>query len=131
MRRLLDEKYGPGHVPGVRAISADIRAANGGETVSHGHIHNILKGEADNLTDRTRRLLATFFGRQLADFLPPEDDMPGSPGQGVRPAGGTGPDARTVQALAGRFATFAPEQIAAIRQAVEIVTAQQQEREGR
>jgi hypothetical protein len=119
LRRLLEEKYGRGRVPGVRAISAHIRDANDGETISHGHIHNMLTGEADNLTDRTKRLLARYFGKPLSVFLPPETST-----AAPATAAATGPDAATVLALAGRFATFAPEQIAAIRQAIEIVTDQ-------
>jgi len=103
IRRLLDEKYG-GRVPGVRRISADIKAACGGQTISHGHVHNILSGEADNLTDQTRALLATFFGKPVTAFHPPRDDD------------------ETVQALAARFATLDARQVAAIKQAIEIVT---------
>ena len=102
IRGFLDEKYG-GKVPGVRRVSADIKAACGGETISHGHIHNILSGEADNLTDRTRALLARFFDKPLTAFLPPEQND-------------------TVQALAARFATLDEKQVAAIKQAIEIVT---------
>ncbi|MFD1048735.1 hypothetical protein ACFQ1S_25995, partial [Kibdelosporangium lantanae] len=61
LKRLLHEKY-KAQVPGVRRISADIAAANDGKTISHGHIHNMLTGTADNLTDHTRSRLARFFG---------------------------------------------------------------------
>lgn len=103
IRSLLDEKY-DGNVPGVRRISADIRAVCDGETISHGHIHNIVSGEADNLTDRTRALLARFFGKPITAFHPPRDED------------------ETVQALAARFATLDARQVAAIKQAIEIVT---------
>lgn len=107
MRSLLEKKYGPGRVPGVRRISADIRAANHGETISHGHVHNILNGDADNLTDKTRALLATFFGEHPSFFHPPSESAE--------------PQEDAVQVLAARFATFDEAQIAAIKQAIEIV----------
>ncbi|MFI6098109.1 hypothetical protein ACIA8G_21325 [Lentzea sp. NPDC051213] len=107
IRRLLEEKYG-GNVPGVRRISADIKAVCDGQTISHGHIHNILSGEADNLTDRTRALLAKFFGKPLTAFHPPRDEDEN--------------ENETVQALAARFATLDARQVAAIKQAIEIVT---------
>ncbi|WP_186763022.1 hypothetical protein [Lentzea tibetensis] len=103
IRGFLNERYG-GKVPGVRRISADIKAACDGETISHGHIHNILAGEADNLTDRTRTLLARFFGKPITAFLPEEESDD------------------TVRALAARFATLDDKQVAAIKQAIEIVT---------
>jgi hypothetical protein len=116
IKALLEEKYGPGRVPGVRAISADIRKANDGETISHGHVHNILNGDAENLTDRTRNLLGRFFGKAPSYFFPPSKSTPSSP------------DA--VTALAARFATFAPDQLAVIRQAIEIVELQTARDEG-
>lgn len=107
IRSLLDEKY-DGNVPGVRRISADIKAVCDGQTISHGHIHNILSGEADNLTDRTRAMLARFFDKPITAFYPPRD---------------ADADAdQTVQALAARFATLDARQVAAIKQAIEIVT---------
>lgn len=106
---LLEERYGRGRVPGVRTISADIREACGGETISHGHVHNILSGEADNLTDRTRNLLARFFDKPASCFHPPEDSAER--------------DRESVQALAARFATLDAAQVAAIREALELVTA--------
>lgn len=54
---------------GVRRISADIGLANDGES--------ILGGVADNLTDRTRVLLARFFDKPLSYFYPP--DITGTP----------------------------------------------------
>jgi hypothetical protein len=113
IRTLLEEKYGQGRVPGVRKISADIGAANGGEAISHGHVGNILNGTAGNLTDRTRTLLATFFGKDPADFL--------------QPTGRKQPDPQRVQALAARLATFDSAQLAAIQQAIEIVSARSDE----
>src|SRR5213592_4557173 len=92
VHNLLAEKYGRGRVPSVRRIAADIRAANDGETISHGHVHNILTGEAGNLTERTRLLLARFFNRPPSYFYPPQQS--------------TEPDPDSVQTLAARFATF-------------------------
>jgi hypothetical protein len=109
VKALLEERYGRGRVPGVRKISADIRQACDGETISHGHVHNILSGEADNLTDRTRNLLARFFDKPASSFHPPEE--------------ATQPDPNSVQALAARFATLDAKQLAAIREAIEMVTA--------
>jgi hypothetical protein len=109
IKALLEERYGRGRVPGVRKISADIRQACDGETISHGHVHNILSGEADNLTDRTRSLLARFFDKPASYFHPPEDSVQ--------------PDPHSVQALAARFAALDAKQVAAIREAIELVTA--------
>lgn len=109
VKDLLEQKYGQERVPGVRKISADISAANDGVTISHGHVHNILIGEAENLTDRTRGLLARFFGKHPSYFYPPT--VP------------TDPHPDSIQALAARFATFDTAQVAAIKQAIEIVTA--------
>lgn len=111
VRGLLKEKYGE-RVPGVRRISADIAAANDGDTISHGHVHNILTGEAENLTDKTRVLLARFFGRQPSYFLPPE----------AAPQ----PAADSVHALAARLATFDSSQLAAIRAALDIASGQRE-----
>jgi len=108
VRTLLNEKYGERRVPGLRRISADIGRANDGETISHGHVHNIISGVADNLTDRTRVLLAKFFGKPLSYFHPPDI------------AGDSAAD--SVQALAMRFATLNPEQMDAIKEAIAIVT---------
>jgi len=111
VQRLLQAKY-HGKVPGVRRISQDIAKANNGDTISHGHVHNILTGESENLTDRTRVLLARFLGEHpsaLMQPVPAGDDDPLE----------NGPAA--VHALAARFATFEPAQLAAIRQAIEIV----------
>jgi hypothetical protein len=113
LRSLLEEKYGNGRVPGVRQISADIARANGGLGISHGHVHNLLKGEADNLTDKTRSLLARFFGKEPSNFFPPPPPPPL-----VRV-----PDPVSVQAFAARLASFDAEQIAAIKKAIEIVSA--------
>lgn len=114
IRSLLDEKYG-GNVPGVRRISADIKAVCDGQTISHGHIHNILSGEADNLTDRTRALLARFFDKPVTAFHPrPDEDD--------EDAAGNAAESDTVRALAARFATLDARQVAAIKQAIEIVT---------
>ncbi|ALG10842.1 hypothetical protein [Kibdelosporangium phytohabitans] len=108
VKRLLADKYG-GRIPGVRRISADIAEANGGDTISHGHVHNILTGEAENLTDRTRVLLARFFGKQPAFFHPPEHGTP---------------NADSVHALAARLATFDQAQLDAIRTALDIASGQ-------
>jgi hypothetical protein len=108
IRGLLVEKYGSEAIPGVRRISADIALANDGDTISHGHVHNILNGQADNLTDRTRTLLAKFFDKPIAYFSP-------SPAGSVL-------EFESVQALAARFATFNPAQMDAIRAAIQIVT---------
>jgi hypothetical protein len=105
VRGLLEEKYG-GRVPGVRRISADIATANGGDTISHGHVHNILTGEAENLTDKTRVLLSRFFGRPVSFFSPPDN--------------AAGPADDSVHALAARLATFDSAQLAAIRAALDI-----------
>lgn len=115
VRNLLVEKYGDGRVPGVRKIAADISAANDGEAISHGHIHNILTGEAENLMQRTSSLLARFFDKHPSYFYPP--------------ARSAKPDPDSVQALAARFATFDADQVEAIKQAIEIVTAQAKPRE--
>jgi hypothetical protein len=116
---LLEEKYGHGMVPAVRTISADIRATTGGETISHGHINNILLGEANNLTDGKRRVLAAFFGKHPSVFDPPSEDFGAS--IGVTPTSvGPGPDARLVRALACRFAALEPAQISAIEEAIRI-----------
>ncbi|WP_410658136.1 hypothetical protein [Amycolatopsis sp. lyj-112] len=113
IKALLEEKYAPGRVPGVRKISADIGAANGGEAISHGHVGNILNGTAGNLTDRTRTLLATFFGKNPGHFLRSTS---------LQPTGAKQPDPQHVQALAARLATFDAAQLAAIQQAIEIVS---------
>ncbi len=132
---LLEEKYGKGRVPAVRKISADIRAATGGETISHGHINNILLGEACNLTDGKRRVLAAFFGKQPSVFdqpAPPDphsldelDGLASLDGAAISPgccavAAAAGPDSWAVRALAFRFATMEPAQIAAIEKALRI-----------
>ncbi|SMC74173.1 hypothetical protein SAMN05661093_01836 [Kibdelosporangium aridum] len=109
VKALLAEKYGE-RIPGVRKISADIAAANDGDTISHGHVHNILTGEAENLTDRTRVLLARFFGKQPSFFHPPQE--------GIEPT----PD--SVHALAARLATFDQAQLDAIRTALDIASGQ-------
>ena len=106
-RSLLEEKYGPGRIPGVRQISAHIALANDGETISHGHIHNILSGDAQNLTDHTRNLLARFFGRHPSYFHPPQRAPQ--------------PDPDAIQKLAARLATFDPAQVEAIRMAIDIL----------
>ncbi|MDQ1308591.1 MAG: hypothetical protein QG671_4426 [Actinomycetota bacterium] len=109
LRDLLDEKYGAGHVPGVRRIAADIAKANDGEAISHGHVHNLLRGEASNLTDRIRNMLARFFDKHPSYFYAPREAKPA--------------DSSAVQALAARFASFDEAQMSAIRQAIDIVTA--------
>ncbi|MDQ2881493.1 MAG: hypothetical protein M3Y48_09735 [Actinomycetota bacterium] len=107
VRTLLTEKYGAGRVPGTRKIAADIAKANSGATISHASVHNIMNGAAGNLTDRTRTLLARFFNKSASYFFPPDES--------------TGAESDTVQALAARLATFNREQVAAIRQAIDIV----------
>lgn len=110
---LLEEKYGQGMVPAVRTISADIRATTGGETISHGHINNILLGEANNLTDGKRRVLAAFFGKHPSVFDPPQ--AAGVTSSSTEPVM---PDSRVVRALACRFAALEPAQISAIEEAI-------------
>jgi hypothetical protein len=107
LNTLLAERYGPGGMPSMRKISADIAAANDGKTISHGHIHNMLTGTADNLTDHTRGRLARFFGRDPAYFHPPSESA--------------GPDPAVVRALAARLATFDAAQVDAIMKAIEYV----------
>lgn len=107
VRNMLEEKYGRGRVPGVRTVSADIAKANAGETISHGQVFNILDGRVGALTDRTRRLLGSFFGKHPSCFsLVDENDKPGSD---------------PIHVLAARLATFDPAQIDAIRQAIDMV----------
>lgn len=106
MRKLLADKYGEDRIPGTRRIAADIALANNGDTISHARVHDIMTGTADNLSDRTKRLLARFFGLSPADFLPPESPV--------------GPDDDSVQALAARFAAFTMAQITALREAIEM-----------
>lgn len=105
---LLEDKYGRRQVPGVRKISADISAANYGQKISHGHVHHILTGEADNLTDRTRSLLARFFGHSPSEFLQPD------------PSGSSDED--LVQVLAARLAAFDAAQMSAIEEAIRLVS---------
>jgi hypothetical protein len=112
IRALLEERYGRGRVPGVRKISADIREMCDGETISHGHVHNILTGEADNLTDRTRSLLSRFFKKPASYFHPPN--------------GSAQVDVESVQALAARFAALDARQVAAIKEVIELVAARTQ-----
>ncbi|GGQ80748.1 hypothetical protein [Couchioplanes azureus] len=107
--RLLEERYGRGRVPSVRVLSRDIRDANDGDTISHGHMHNILSGGAVNITDRTRAVLARFLG------VPPTALMP-SAEQASAPAGP--PSAET---LAMRFSSLRPEELAAIEKAIHMV----------
>jgi hypothetical protein len=120
--RLLEEKYGRGNVPSVRKLTQRIREANDGATISHGHVHNILSGDATNLTDRTREMLARFFGLPPSRFIPaarpaPSDGAPsdGAPSDGARPL---------EEALAFRFSSMRPEELAAIEKALRIVKEQ-------
>lgn len=112
VKELLERRYGgTSRVPSVRKISADIGAANDGEQLSHGQVHLILQGAADNVTERTARLLARFFGVTVASLHPPtKDDQ-------LRRDD-------TVRALAARFATFDELQLDAIRQAVTMIETQ-------
>jgi hypothetical protein len=114
VRTLLEEKYGAGQVPGVRRLSADIGRSNDGDTISHGHVHNILNGDAQNLTDHTRTLLARFFGKHPSYFYPPREAPPLDPD--------------SVHALAARLATFSPAQVAAIREAIDIISGRSEPR---
>ncbi|MFF3765275.1 hypothetical protein ACFYYR_14460 [Streptomyces sp. NPDC001922] len=105
---LLEEKYGRGNVPSVRKLTQCIREANGGATISHGHVHNILNGDATNITDKTRDMLAGFFG------LPPSYFVPVT----AAPCDGGG---RLDEALAYRFALLRPEELEAIERALRLV----------
>ncbi|GII95037.1 hypothetical protein [Sinosporangium siamense] len=118
---LLEEKYNPGKVPSVRKLAQHIREANGGDTLSHGHIHNILSGEAANITDKTREILARFFGVPPSHFIL----TPAAP-----PADGA---ATLEETLAFRFASLRPEELAAIEKALGMVKEQREgsERHGR
>lgn len=112
VKELLERRYGgTSQVPSVRKISADIGAANDGERLSHGQVHLILQGAADNVTERTARLLARFFGVTVASLHPPAKD------EQLRRED-------TVRALAARFATFDELQLDAIRQAVSMIETQ-------
>ncbi|OLB75092.1 MAG: hypothetical protein AUI14_21880 [Actinobacteria bacterium 13_2_20CM_2_71_6] len=109
---LLEERYGPGKVPSVRKLTQHIREANDGSTISHSHVHNILNGDAINITDRTREMLAKFFGVPASRFVP-----------AVRtPA----PDGAVPSAelLAFRFSTLRPDELAAIEKALRMVKGQ-------
>ncbi|ARF59315.1 hypothetical protein [Streptomyces gilvosporeus] len=114
VRGLLDEKYGRGNVPSVRKLTQLIREANGSATISHGHVHNILRGEAPNITDKTREMLARFFA------VPPDRLVP----PGVRPVTGTD---RRLEALAFRFSSLQPDELRAIEKAIQMV---KEERDG-
>ncbi|MEV6599773.1 hypothetical protein AB0M36_23365 [Actinoplanes sp. NPDC051346] len=105
--RLLEDRYGRGRVPSVRVLSRHIRDANEGDTISHGHMHNILSGGAVNITDRTRAVLARFLG------VPPTALMPSS-----EPVPAGTPSAET---LAMRFSSLRPEELAAIEKAIHMV----------
>ncbi|SFQ71265.1 hypothetical protein SAMN05421810_11435 [Amycolatopsis arida] len=106
---LLEEKYGSGKVPSVRKLTQHIRDANGGEKISHGHVHNILNGDANNITDKTRKMLATFFGVSPSRFVPAAGPPVEEPGP------------ESVEALAFRFSTLRPEELAAIEKALRMV----------
>ncbi|KOG38516.1 hypothetical protein [Streptomyces decoyicus] len=105
---LLEEKYGQGNVPSVRKLTQLIREANDSATISHSHVHNILKGEAPNITDKTREMLARFFGLPAARFVPPAAHSC---------AGGQ----RRWEALAFRFSSLQPDELAAIEKALQMV----------
>ncbi|MFD0885170.1 hypothetical protein ACFQ08_11510 [Streptosporangium algeriense] len=106
---LLEERYGQGKVPSIRKLTQHIREKNGGAAISHGHIHNILSGEAANITDKTREILANFFELPPSYFVPTPRTLPpdGSP--------------RLEEALAFRFASLRPEELAAIEKALHMV----------
>ncbi|MFI9274335.1 hypothetical protein ACIGXM_27040 [Kitasatospora sp. NPDC052896] len=112
---LLEEKYGRGKVPSVRRLAQHIRDANGGAKISHGHVHNILTGDATNITDRTREMLARFFGLPPSRFVPAVDTPP--------PAGAH----HLQETLAFRFASLQPAELAAIEAAVRIVREHKQD----
>ncbi|MFI7601437.1 hypothetical protein [Actinoplanes sp. NPDC049681] len=103
--RLLEQRYGRGRVPSVRVLARHMKDANGGDAISHGHMHNILSGDAVNITDRTRAVLARFLG------VPPSVLMPA-----VEPAGET-----DVETLAMRFSSLRPEELDAIEKAIHMV----------
>ena len=110
---LLEEKYGAGKVPSVRKLTQHIRDANDGGTISHSHVHNILNGDAINITDKTREMLARFFGVPASRFVPAaRTSLPE----------GTAPSA---ELLAFRFATLRPEELAAIEKALRMVKGQE------
>ncbi|MFI5497223.1 hypothetical protein [Actinoplanes sp. NPDC051859] len=107
--RLLEVRYGRGRVPSVRVLARHIRDSTDGDTISHGHMHNILSGGAVNITDRTRAVLARFLG------VPPTALMPAP----EPTAGAAGPP--SVETLAMRFSSLRPEELAAIEKAIEMV----------
>ncbi|MET8678323.1 hypothetical protein ABZW18_12250 [Streptomyces sp. NPDC004647] len=110
---LLEEKYGQGNVPSVRKLTQHIREANSGATISHGHVHNILSGDATNITDRTREMLARFFGLPPSRFVPANDTASAGGGQQLE------------ESLAFRFSSLQPEELAAIEKALRMVKEQE------
>lgn len=110
---LLEERYGPGRIPSVRVLARQIRDANGGASISHGQVHNILNGGATNITDRTREILARFLGVHPSRLVPPP-----------RPASGGQPGPPLAETLAMRLSCLRPEELAAIEQAIALVRTQ-------
>ena len=77
-------------------------------------MHNILNGDAINITDKTREMLARFFGVPASRFVPAiQTPLPE----------GTAPSA---ELLAFRFATLRPEELAAIEKALRMVKGQEE-----
>jgi hypothetical protein len=111
---LLEEKYGAGRVPSVRKLTEQIRVANDGTTISHSHVHNILNGDAVNITDKTREMLATFFEVPASRFVPAH----------IRPSreGATA----SAELLAFRFSSLRPDELAAIEKALRMVKGQEE-----
>ncbi|MGW7577848.1 hypothetical protein [Streptomyces sp. NPDC054765] len=105
---LLEEKYGRGNVPSVRKLTQLIREANDSATISHSHVHNILKGEAPNITDKTREMLARFFELPPARLVPPAA-RPSTDGE------------HRWETLAFRFSSLQPDELAAIEKAIQMV----------
>ena len=107
--RMLEERYGRGRVPSVRVLARHIRDANDGVSISHGHMHNILSGDAANITDRTRAVLARFLGVPPSALVPTADPPPQQEGL------------PSVETLAMRFSSLRPEELAAIEKAIHMV----------
>ncbi|MFI5776952.1 hypothetical protein [Nocardia sp. NPDC051570] len=107
LRELLEERYGPGQVPGVLRLSRDIGEVNDGKTVSHAQLHNILTGKTENISENTKGVLGSFFGKRPSYFSPPPD------------RGRWNTD--SIHALAARIAKLDAAQIAAIKHVIDLV----------
>jgi hypothetical protein len=116
---LLEQRFGPGRIPSVRALTRQIRDANDGASISHGQVHNVLNGSAANITDRTRAMLARFLGVSAARLVPPAGaPAPGPPATGLAAGGGPVP---STAVLAMRLSSLRPEELAAIEKAIDMV----------